>query len=63
MGLPELPEPGAPGPFSLADADRTKSLLDSAGWSEVTVEERKEKRRMGGGRDPRTSSRSCSPTR
>ena len=63
VGLPELPEPGAPGPFSLADADRTKSLLDSAGWSEVTVEERKEKRRMGGGRDPRTSSRSCSPTR
>ena len=50
MGLPELPEPGAPGPFSLADADRTKSLLDSAGWSEVTVEERKEKMRMG--RDP-----------
>ena len=50
VGLPELPEPGAPGPFSLADADRTKSLLDSAGWSEVTVEERKEKMRMG--RDP-----------
>ena len=50
VGMPELPEPGAPGPFSLADADRTKSLLDSAGWSEVTVEERKEKMRMG--RDP-----------
>ena len=50
VGIPELPEPGAPGPFSLADADRTKSLLDSAGWSEVTVEEHKERMRMG--RDP-----------
>jgi SAM-dependent methyltransferase len=50
VGLPELPEPGAPGPFSLADADRTRSLLDSAGWSAVTVEEQKEGMRMG--RDP-----------
>jgi hypothetical protein len=50
VGMPELPEPGAPGPFSLADADRTKSLLDSAGWCEVTVEEHKENMRMG--RDP-----------
>ena len=50
VGIPELPQPGAPGPFSLADAQRTRSLLESAGWSEVTVEEHKDEMRMG--RDP-----------
>ena len=50
VGIPELPEPGAPGPFALADAQRTKGLLESAGWSEVTVEEHKDGMRMG--RDP-----------
>ena len=47
MGIPELPEPGVPGPFALADAQRTKVLLESAGWSEVTVEEHKDGMRMG----------------
>jgi hypothetical protein len=50
VGIPELPETGAPGPFALADAERTKGLLESAGWSEVTVEEHKDGMRMG--RDP-----------
>jgi SAM-dependent methyltransferase len=50
VGIPELPEPGAPGPFALADAQRTKGLLESAGWAEVTVEEHKERMRLG--RDP-----------
>ena len=50
VGIPELPEPGAPGPFALADPQRTKVLLESAGWSEVTVEEHKDGMRMG--RDP-----------
>ena len=50
VGIPELPEPGAPGPFALADAQRTRGLLESAGWSEVTVEEHKDEMRMG--RDP-----------
>ncbi len=50
VGIPELPEPGAPGPFALADAQRTRDLLESAGWSEVTVEEQKDGMRMG--RDP-----------
>jgi SAM-dependent methyltransferase len=50
VGIPELPQPGAPGPFSLADAKRTRDLLESAGWSEVTVEEHKDEMRMG--RDP-----------
>ena len=50
VGIPELPEPGAPGPFALADAERTRRLLEAAGWSEVTVEEHKDGMRMG--RDP-----------
>jgi hypothetical protein len=50
VGIPELPEPGAPGPFALADAQRTRGLLESAGWSEVTVQEHKDGMRMG--RDP-----------
>jgi SAM-dependent methyltransferase len=50
VGIPELPEPGAPGPFALADAGRTRSLLESAGWSEITIEEYKDEMRIG--RDP-----------
>ena len=50
VGIPELPEPGKPGPFSLADAGRTRSLLESAGWSEVTVQDHREG--IGMGRDP-----------
>ena len=46
--IPELPEPGAPGPFALADAQRTQGLLESAGWSEVTVEAHRDGMRMGG---------------
>ena len=45
--IPELPEPGAPGPFALADAQRTRGLLESAGWSEITVEAHTEGMRMG----------------
>jgi SAM-dependent methyltransferase len=47
VGIPELPEPGAPGPFALADAALTKNLLVSAGWSEVTAEEHTDRMRMG----------------
>jgi hypothetical protein len=50
VGVPELPEPGAPGPFALADAQRTRDLLESAGWSEVTIKEHTDKMRIG--RDP-----------
>jgi SAM-dependent methyltransferase len=50
VGIPELPEPGAPGPFALADAQRTSDLLETTGWSEVTVEKHKDGMRMG--RDP-----------
>ncbi len=50
VGVPQLPEPGAPGPFALADAQRTRNLLESAGWSEVSVEACKDGMRIG--RDP-----------
>ena len=49
VGIPELPEAGAPGPFALADAQRTRGLLESAGWSEVTVGEHEDGMRMGRG--------------
>ncbi|MGW3009145.1 class I SAM-dependent methyltransferase [Streptomyces sp. NPDC001219] len=35
--LPELDAPGAPGPFSLADADRITKLLDSTGFDGITI--------------------------
>jgi SAM-dependent methyltransferase len=47
VGIPELPEAGAPGPFSLADAQRTTELLESAGWSEVRVKECEDRMRIG----------------
>jgi len=50
VGMPELPEAGAPGPFALADPGRTRGILESAGWLEVTIEEHKDLMRMG--RDP-----------
>lgn len=32
------PAPGAPGPTSVSDPDRTRALLDAAGWQEVSIE-------------------------
>jgi SAM-dependent methyltransferase len=32
------PQPGAPGPFSLADPGRTSALLASAGFSDITID-------------------------
>jgi hypothetical protein len=51
VGMPELPEAGAPGPFALANADRTRGLLVSAGWSEVIVEGHTDGMLLG--RDPK----------
>jgi SAM-dependent methyltransferase len=36
--LPVPPEPNAPGPFGLADAERTERLLKEAGFTDVSVE-------------------------
>jgi SAM-dependent methyltransferase len=37
--MPDLGEPGRPGPFSLADPDRVRSILDAAGFTAVGVDE------------------------
>lgn len=34
----EKPEPGAPGPFSLADPDQTRNLLSGAGFKDIEFE-------------------------
>jgi SAM-dependent methyltransferase len=38
IGPPPLPEPGAPGPFALADPDRVGEVLASAGFGEIDIE-------------------------
>ena len=37
--LPNLraPAPGAPGPFGLADGDRTRRILDASGWKQIEI--------------------------
>jgi SAM-dependent methyltransferase len=35
---PEPPAPGTPGPTAFADADRVRSILEDAGWSQVAVD-------------------------
>jgi ubiquinone/menaquinone biosynthesis C-methylase UbiE len=47
VGIPELPDAGAPGPFAFADAARTQAFLASAGWSETAVEPFVEDMAMG----------------
>ena len=38
VGTPEPPPPGAPGPWSLADPDRVRSVLGAAGFSDVALD-------------------------
>lgn len=49
--LPTPPDPGAPGPFSLADADRTRNLLTDAGFSKVQIDPCDLRLPIGGGGD------------
>jgi SAM-dependent methyltransferase len=37
--MPDLGEPGRPGPFSLADPNRVRSILERAGFTEVGVDD------------------------
>ncbi len=37
VGFPQLPPPGAPGPFAFAEADHVRAVLASAGWTDVEV--------------------------
>jgi SAM-dependent methyltransferase len=38
LGPPQLAGPGAPGPFGLSSGDVVRSILDDAGWSDVTIQ-------------------------
>jgi SAM-dependent methyltransferase len=38
VGLPEATDPQAPGPFSLAEPDRTRRLLEDAGFTDVAID-------------------------
>lgn len=37
LGAPALPPPGAPGPFAFGDEDRVRSVLQAAGWQDITI--------------------------
>jgi len=45
--FPDLGEPGAPGPFSLADPARVHEVLETAGWAGVELADAHEPMRMG----------------
>ena len=45
--MPDLGEPGRPGPFSLVDRDRIRSVLERAGFCDVDVDEFRCKMPMG----------------
>ena len=47
--LPEMGPPDAPGPFSLGDPDRVRSVLSGAGYSDITVEPFETSILLGGG--------------
>jgi hypothetical protein len=35
--MPPIPGPGEPGPFSLADPERTRAVLDAAGFGPIAI--------------------------
>jgi SAM-dependent methyltransferase len=39
LGLVEAPEPDAPGPFRLGDADRVRALVERAGFASLQIED------------------------
>jgi SAM-dependent methyltransferase len=36
--MPPLPEPGAPGPFSMAEEGRARAILEAAGFADIAVQ-------------------------
>ena len=50
LGFPELPAPGAPGPFAFADLAALQDLLADAGWAGVQVEDVQTTVSVGGAR-------------
>jgi len=37
LGVPDLPQPGAPGPFQMADTAFVRTTLAAAGWRDIAV--------------------------
>ncbi len=46
--LPPPPEPGAPGPFAFADAERVRGILNSAGYANVQIDKHDARLSIGG---------------
>jgi SAM-dependent methyltransferase len=51
VGPPDLPPPGAPGPFAFADRDRVAAILQAGGFSNVAIDELRTSLLLGGGLD------------
>ena len=49
VGPPEVPPPGAPGPFSFADPERISGILTDAGYADVQTDDVHLPLRLGGG--------------
>ena len=49
--LPPPPAPDAPGPFSFADPERVRRILDGAGFRDVALAPHEQKLSIGAGRD------------
>ncbi len=47
---PELPAPGAPGPFAFADSERVENILDAAGFGDIEIERYDGELEVGSGR-------------
>ena len=50
LGMPDLPPPDGPGPFSLGDPDRLRQVLAAAGWTAVEAEDVQTDLWIGGAR-------------
>lgn len=48
--LPPPPEPGAPGPFSFADPERVRGVLEAAGFEQIGLEPEEGRLSVGGAR-------------
>ncbi|MGH9243673.1 MAG: class I SAM-dependent methyltransferase [Acidimicrobiales bacterium] len=48
VGLPPMSEPGEPGPFALADADRILEILHAAGFRDVVIADEERPLTLGG---------------
>lgn len=55
LGMPDLPAPGAPGPFQMADAEFVRSVLGDAGWNRVALAPVDLDIQLGGTADPESA--------